>query len=202
MNKENRNFYISQIQTDVALISFMTVISVFFIGALLPQFNAYDLSIRIPLSFLIISTFTFLFSTLILSNTTPEIINEKYKKAEKHISYGYILSEYFGVYLFVLSIPLLINVISNDLYLRIITLIAAIVGMGFYQIMGFSVIENHFPKTYKLYSVVTLLLGILLFVSQIYQFYFTEFSIVFLAFILLITILASRSKNGETKNQQ
>jgi len=191
MNKENRGFYIDQIQTDVALISFMTVISVFFLGSLLPQFNSYNLSIRIPISFLIISTFAFLFSTLILSNTTSEIIHERYKKAEKHIAYGYVLSEYLGIYLFVLSIPLLISVISDDIYLRIITLSVTILGMGFYQIMGFSVIGNHFPKTYKIHSVITLLLGTLLFISQVYQMYFTEMSILFLLFIFLITILAS-----------
>jgi len=191
MNKENRGFYIDQIQTDVALISFMTVISVFFLGSLLPQFNSYNLSIRIPISFLIISTFAFLFSTLILSNTTSEIIHERYKKAEKHIAYGYVLSEYLGIYLFVLSIPLLISVISDDTYFRIITLSVTILGMGFYQIMGFSVIGNHFPKTYKIHSVITLLLGTLLFISQVYQMYFTEMSILFLLFIFLITILAS-----------
>lgn len=191
MNKENTGFYIDQIQTDVALISFMTVISVFFLGSLLPQFNSYDLSIRIPISFLIISTFAFLFSTLILSNATSEIIHERYGKAEKHIAYGYILSEYLGVYLFVLSIPLLVSVISGDVYLRVVTLCVTILGMGFYQIMGFSVLGNHFPKTYKLHSVITLLFGVLLFISQMFGLYFTEMSIIFLLFIFLVTILAS-----------
>lgn len=192
MKREDKEFYIDQIQTDVALISFLTVFSVFFIGALLPQFNEYSLAIRIPLSFLIISTIAFLFSALILSNTTPEIIKEKLAKAEKHFSYGYVISEYLGVYLFVFSIPLIINVITEDMYLRVTTLIATLIGMAFYQFMGFSVLEGHFPRSYKWLSCLTTLGGVVLYLSQIYSFYFIHISLAFLVWLVFITVLAIR----------
>ena len=192
MRKTDRGLYMDQIQTDVSLLSFMTVISVFFNGLLLTQFDSYDIFIKIPISFLIISTFGFLFATLILGNTTQEIIDGKIEKAKKHMLYGYAISEYIGVYLFVLSITLAINIITPDIYLRIITLFAALGGIALYQFMGFSMLNNHFPKTYTAFSILTLGFGIALFAAQIWRFHFTEASLAFLVFILLITILAPR----------
>jgi len=190
LTSENKNFLINQVQTDVSVISFFSVISVFFIGSLLPQFNSYDLSVKIPISFLIIALFAFLFSALILSNASPKINEGNPKKIEKYLAYGYSISEYMGIFLFVLSVPLVVSVVTSDFYLRVITFCAAILGISVYQLMGFSLLETHFSKRYKLFSVITILFGIVLFISQIYAFHFTVISIVFLLFILLITALA------------
>jgi hypothetical protein len=194
MNENNKSHYISQIGTDVSLISFMAVISVFFNGALIADFNSYDLFIKVPLSFLIISTFGFIFSALILSNTVQEIINNNFEKAKKHILYGYAISEYLGVYLFILSVPLLVNIITTDFYLRIVTFCSALIGIGFYQFMRFSILEHHFPKTYKLFSCLIIIFGLLLFFAQTLKVYFVEISLIFIVFLLLLTYLAP-SKN-------
>ena len=194
MDSENKNLQLEEISIDVSLISFLTVISVFFIGALLPNFNSYDLSIKIPISFLIISTFAFLFSALILSNSTQKIVKGEFEKLKKYLNYGYAISEYLGVYLFILCIPLTINIITTDTYLRGITFFSAILGMGLYQFMGFSLLENYFSKTHRLFSVLTLLFSIALFTSQIYVFHFTLVSILFLSFIFLLTFLAPLEK--------
>ncbi len=192
MNHDEKSLYISQIQTDVSLISFLAVISVFFLGSLLTQFNSYDTFIKIPISFLIISTFGFIFAALILSNTTQEIIAGKLDKVKKHVLYGYAISEYLGVYLFILSIPLEVNIITTNIYLEVTSLVATLLGLFFYQFMGFSIIEKHLPKSYRAFSVFTVFFGVILFISQLSRFYFTEISIVFLLFILLTTILALR----------
>jgi hypothetical protein len=190
MNSEEKNLLMNQVQTDVSLISFLSVISVFFLGALLPKFNSYDLSVKIPISFLVIATFAFIFSALILSNATQEIVAGNAKKFEQHLAYGYAISEYLGVFLFVLSVPLAISIVTADPYLRIITFCTAILGIGVYQFMGFSLIGRHFSSTNKLFSVLVVLFGIALFFSQIYAFHFILIAVVFLLFILLITILA------------
>ena len=190
MNEENKGQYISQIGVDVSLISFMAVISVFFSSTLIPKFDSYNLFIKVPLSFLIISTFGFIFSALILSNTIQELIHNNFEKAKKHILYGYIISEYIGIYLFILSIPLLVNIITTDFYLRIVTLLSALLGITFYQFMRFSILQTHFPKTHKIFSILVVLFGLLLFFSQTYGLYFVEISTVFLIFILLLTCLA------------
>ena len=190
MKIEEKALLQDQIQTDVSLISFLSVISVFFLGSLLPEFSSYDLSVKIPISFLIVSTFAFVFSALILSNS-GQLINEgNQRRVEKHVSYGYAISEYLGVFLFILSVPLTISVITSDYYLRFVTFCASILGMAVYEFGGFSLLNNHFKKRHRLFSVIILTLGIILFVSQTYSFYFTFIASVFLFFILLVTILA------------
>lgn len=189
-NKIDKDTYATVIGGDVGLISFLTVISVFFLGVLLPQFNSYDVSIKIPISFLIISTFGFLFSALILANSSQKVINNEFGKMEKHFLWGYTISEYLGVYLFVVSLPLLVNIITTDFYLRMVTLCAAVLGLTFYQLMGFSLLSDHFAKKYKLFSVIIILFIVILFFSQIYHFYFTIAAIIFIIFILSITCLA------------
>ncbi len=190
MNPEEKGLLMDEIAIDVSLISFMTVISVFFTGALLPQFNTYNLSIKIPLSFLIISTLAFLFSALILSNATQRIVSNEMDKAKKYLQYGYAISEYLGVYLFILSIPLLVNIVTDDLYLRVVTFLSVIMGMGLYQFLGFSLLEKHFSKKYHVVSFLTIILSFALFLSQVLTLYFTIASIVFLLFIVLVTYLA------------
>jgi len=190
MNAEDKNLLMNQVQTDVSLISFLIVISVFFIGSLLPKFNSYDLSVDIPISFLIVATFALLFSALILTNASQIIIEGDLEKVKKYLTNGYAISEYMGVFLFVLSIPLAVSIITSDFYLRIITFCAAILGIGFYQFMGFSLLERHFSKKSRLFSIIFILFGIVLFASQIYAFHFTIVSTAFLLFVLLITALA------------
>jgi hypothetical protein len=190
MNSTEKNLLISQIQTDVSLISILSVISVFFIGALLPQFNSYDLSVKIPISFLIIATFAFLFAALILSNAIQKIREGRSEEVGKYLSCGYAISEYMGVFLFVVSVPIAINIVTEDLYLRIITFCAAILGLAIYEFMGFSLIKDNFSSSHKIFSLLFIIFGIVLFASQIYAYYFTLIAVFFLLFILFVTILA------------
>src|ERR1700728_1959775 len=125
ISPSEKNLLINQVQTDVSLISFLSVISVFFLGSLLPKFNSYDLSVKLPVSFLVVSTFAFLFSALILSNASQQIVAGNSEKTKKYLSYGYAISEYMGVFLFVLSVPIAISVITADPYLRFVTFGAA-----------------------------------------------------------------------------
>ena len=186
---------LSQIQTDVQLLAFLTAVVVFFNGILISQFNYFDIKIKVPISFLIISTFGFLYPTLILANASQEIINRRREKAHRHILYGYVISEYLGIYLFVLAIPLIINVITQDLYLRLITLIVTILGFIVYQLMNFSIMEVNYPKGYRILSILMILFCCLLFFAQLANFYFIQTSIIFLAFMVLLTIFAL--KNGK-----
>ena len=167
MTNDDKNLILTQVQTDVSPISFLSVISVFFIGALLPKFDAYDLSVKIPISFLIVSTFAFLFFALILSNASQKIITGNTEQMKKYTS----------------------SVITNDLYLRIVTFLSAIVGIGFYQFLGFSFLDQHFTKSSKIFSLLILLFGTGLFISQILAFHFTLVSVAFLVFIFVITCL-------------
>lgn len=189
MGNEEKSQLANQVQTDVSLISFMTVISVFFIGALLPQFNTYDESVGIPISFLIVSTFALLFSSLILSNATQVINQGDRPKTEKYLAHGYAISEYLGVFLLVLSVPIAMSIVTSDTYLRVITFAAAIIGISVYQFGGFSLLGSHFSKSNFLISIIVVLFGAVLFISQIFDFHFTAISTLFLLFMITLTIL-------------
>lgn len=190
MNNEEKSQLTNQIQNDVSLTSFLSVISVFFIGALLPQFNSYDPSVRIPISFLIVSTFALIFSALILSNAIQKINQGDTQKTEKYLTYGYALSEYMGVFLLVLSVPIAMSIITTDLFLRVVTFASALAGISIYQFGGFSLLGNHFSKSNTPFAIITVLFGVLLFLSQTLAFHFTVIATLFLVFMLTMTILA------------
>lgn len=194
MDTEEKTLLLTQVQTDVSMLSFLAVISIFFIGALLPQFNSYNISVKIPVSFLIISTFAFIFSALILANSSQQINKGSRETTQKYLTYAYAIAEYLGVFLFVLSIPLTVNVITGDFYLRTVAFCAAIVGIGFYQLMGFSLLQNHFTKSHTAFSLVVIVSGIILFAAQIYAFHFTLISAIVIGIILLITCMAPVKK--------
>src|SRR6185436_12426042 len=123
MNDSEKSHYLDQISIDVGLLSFMTAVTIFINGLLLTRFDSYSVFIKVPIAFLVLSMLGFLFSSLIISNTSQNVIDNKIDKNKKHTLYGYAISEYIGVYLFVLSVPLAVNVITSDLYLRIITIL-------------------------------------------------------------------------------
>jgi len=192
MNDSEKSQHLDLISIDVGLLSFMTAVTIFINGLLLTRFDSYDTLIKVPISFLILSMLGFLFSSLIIANTGENIIDNKVNENKKHLLYGYAISEYIGVYLFVLSIPLAVNVITSDLYLRIVTILGTLFGLSVYQFMGFSILERHFPKTHKIFAILVILFGLILFTTQLCNFYFIEFSVIFLVFILFITYLGPR----------
>lgn len=194
MTNEEKDLLLTRIGSDITLLSFLAAISVFFVGMLIPKFDSFDLTVKIPISFLIISTLAFFFSALILSNSNQKILAGDLVKVKRFLMWGYVISEYLGVFLFVTSLPLAVNIVTTDTYLRSVTFLSAIFGLGFYQLMGFSLIESHFTKRSKLFSVLTLLLGIGLFASQIFAFHFTTVAIVFILYLLLITCLSPVDK--------
>lgn len=190
--KEDFSLLQTEVQTDVTFTSFMVAVVTFFTGLLITRFEAYDISIKIPISFLIISMFGFLYSTMIFSNAAEEVTKGNAVKCKQHLLLGDILSEYLGVYLLIISIPLIINVITTDTFLRYVTLVSSLAGLAIYQFSHFSVIERHFRERYDVFSFLIVTFGLGLFVSQTYAFYFAPFALVFLAFVLSITYLAAK----------
>ncbi|MEK6891143.1 MAG: hypothetical protein AABX03_03310 [Nanoarchaeota archaeon] len=191
MKKEdNFELYQTQVQTNVSFTSFFTAVVIFFVGLLITKFDSYDILIKVPIALLIISVFGFLYSTLIFANASEEASQRRYNKLKKYLFLGDILSEYLGIYLLVLSIPLVINVVTNDIFLRIITILSSLIGLAIYQFSHFSVLERHFGKANYLISTLIILFGIILFISQIYNYYFIQVSIAFIVFILLIVCIS------------
>lgn len=184
--------YQTEVQTVVSFTAFMTAVVVFFTGLILTTIKNYDISIKVPVSFLLISIFGFLFSTLIYTNAATEISARRLKQAKEYIFWGDVLSEYLGVYMLVLSMPLVINVLVADEYLSFVALASSVGGLIIYHFLHFSIIERHFKEKYDKLSAVLIAFAVLLFLSQIYSFYFVQLSALFIVYIISITYLAAR----------
>lgn len=194
MKKENNPEVLqAEIQVGVSITAFMTAVTIFFVGLLIANFDKYDISIRIPILFLIISTFGFLYSTLIYGNASGQVSRLKPEKFNKHMILGNSISEYIGVYLLILSMPLVINVITEDLFLRIATLTSAFAGLIMYHVSGFSIMERNYKKTHYLILGLIIFLEIVLFILQsIDSFLAMYFGIGSIIFVIFLTFFARK----------
>ncbi|MFA6511858.1 MAG: hypothetical protein WCV86_01890 [Patescibacteria group bacterium] len=194
--KINLENFQTHVQTNVSFTSFMTAVTVFFTGLLLTSFQNFDQTVRVPIAFLIVSIFGFLFSTLIYTNAAIDISNNSEKGFQRSMVTGDIFSEYFGVYFLIVAIPLVINVITGDVFLRTMTIIITLAGLMFYQYGHVSIIERHFRKKYQVLSLIILLLSATLYMAQIFGFLFSETSIVFILLLTAIAVKISRDRHG------
>ncbi len=190
-DKQKFSMYLTQAQTNVSFTSFMTAVVVFFTGLLIASFNQFDITIKIPIAFLIISTFGFLYSTLIFANAGGKAVGEDEKEFQRHMFMGDVISEYLGVYLLIFSIPLVIGVITNDIFLGIVAIVSALLGLAIYQFSGFAIIERHFKK-HNMVSTVILCFGILLLLSQFFKYHFELVSVLFLVLLLGVTYFSTK----------
>ena len=199
MDQNKLSLYATQAQTNVSFTSFMTAVVVFFTGLLIASFDKYNILIKIPISFLIISIFGFLYSTLIFANATGKIVNGDEKSFKRHMFLGDVISEYLGVYLLVFSIPLVIGVITQDNFVRIISILSALIGLAVYQFSSVSIMEKHFNLKHKFFAKCTLLIGTLLLIAQFLNYYFILISVLFLIWLMIITFLSIRWGRGSVK---
>ena len=195
MVKEKRNLHLvaDDISVSVSFTAFFTAVTIFFTGLLLTKFEVYDISVKIPILFLIISTFGFLYATLVFANTSGSLAHGKLERIDKQNRVGLRLSEYIGVYFLVLAIPLVINVITTDSFLRLSTLIVALVGLVIYHASGFSIMERQFKKLHYLFLVLIVIFEIALYLAQVYNFaYFVHIAVILILFLLFLALVAKK----------
>lgn len=154
--KENLNWEVS---VGVTFASFMSAVTLFFTGVVISQFSTFGVTIKIPILFLIVSTFSFIFSAAIYSNAGIEITNEDAEQVNKYLIYANNLFEFLGLHLLVLATPLVIGAITQDNFLRITTLIIALSSIAIYSISNFSILHKEIKnKTHKVLIIVALIL--------------------------------------------
>jgi hypothetical protein len=193
MKKEEiLSLYQDEVQTAVNVTSFMTGVTIFFTGLLITRFDSYDISIKIPILFLILSTFGFLYSTLIYANASGDLARLKAERFHKEMNLGDSIGEYIGVYFLVLSIPLVMNVITNDVFLRVATLVVALGGLFVYHISGFSIMQTHYKRKHHLFLSSIALIEILMFFSQKNISYFVILGVVQIVALLALTFYARK----------
>lgn len=150
----------------VAFSSMFTAATTFFTGILIQQYSSAGVSFDIPILMLIISTFGFLYATLVYSNINGMLYRDQFNKAKQSSILGNVLSEYIGVYFLILAIPLIINEVSQDVYIRAAVCVFDIIGLLIYHFSGFSIMERHYKKYHTLFVVTIVVLEIALIVFQ------------------------------------
>jgi GNAT superfamily N-acetyltransferase len=157
----------SEVAVGVTYSALMSAVALFFTGILISQYESFNQTIKVPLIFLIISTFSFIFAATIFNNAGTEITLNKIKFAEKYMVYAKNIMELLGLYLFILATPLVIGAVTEDNFLRYVTIIVAVTGFTLYSRSRFSVIQKELPVgSQRLLSGVIVLLTLFLYYFQ------------------------------------
>jgi len=72
-------------------------LTVFFTRPLISNYNSFPTSVRVPLLFLIVSTFGFIYSTLIYANASGKLTNGNLKYCNKGLNTVDVLSEFIYI---------------------------------------------------------------------------------------------------------
>lgn len=157
--------YLGEAQTGVNFTAFAAILVFFFIGLLLTGDARLRARLRIPLYYLFISAYGFLYSTLLYANASGVDIRQDEERLRKHMYMGDLIGELFGLYFLVLAIPMLVYGYTSDLALAVMLLITGHFAFFMYHHHGYSVLEG-FLRPWKLKAAVAviILLNVLNFV--------------------------------------
>jgi GNAT superfamily N-acetyltransferase len=165
--QDDKHSFIAEIEVGSSYASLMSATSLFFTGILISQYKSFNATIKVPLIYLIISTFSFIFAATIYGNAGTEITLNKMRAVEKYMIYAKNVVELLGLYLFVLAVPLVIGAVTQDSFLRSATIIIAIVGFAIYSQSTFSILEKELSLQKKrLLSTAIVILALLLYYEQ------------------------------------
>ncbi len=199
---KDRSPYNWEVSVGVTFASLMAAISLFFTGILIAQYNVFDDTIRVPLLFLIISTFSYIFAASIYSNASEEITLDHISKVKKYLIYANNIFEFLGLYLLIIATPLVLGAVTHDNFLRISTIVVALGGLVLYSSSNFSMLHKEVRnKSLKhvITSVFVVLAGLLYFIQyskQVSEYLgYNQVAILLVVFALGLTfVFCKRSK--------
>lgn len=139
---KDRSSYNWEVSVGVTFASLMAAIALFFTGILIAQYNSFDDTIRVPLLFLIISTFSYIFAASIYSNASEEITLDHVGNVKKYLIYANNIFEFLGLYLLIIATPLVLGAVTHDNFLRISAIIVALGGLILYSSSNFSMLHK------------------------------------------------------------
>jgi GNAT superfamily N-acetyltransferase len=190
--REDKSTFIAEIEVGASYASLMSATSLFFTGILISQYRSFNATIKVPLIYLIISTFSFIFAASIYSNAGNELTLNKIRAVEKYRIYAKNIVELLGLYLFILAVPLVIGSVTQDSFLRTSTIAVAIVGFTLYSRSKFSVLDKELNRRQQQYlSAVIIILALLLYYTQSQAVHHSRLLYSTIAVVLLFTILAT-----------
>ncbi len=199
----------SEILVGVTFATFMGAVSLFFTGLLTSQYKSFDSTIRVPVQFLIISTFSYIFSAAIYSNAGAEITRGNFSKdigrpiVRRYLTYANNIFEFCGLYPFILATPLVIGAVSQDHFLRITTIIVVVISLAVYSLSNFSVLHTELKSTAEKCLLTTVIIGlaVLLYYAQyaVQRYSFLNYN--FLGILLLLCLACLAAVFARSKKQ-
>jgi len=166
---------------------FLGTVSLFFVGILMSKLGELNSQIRVGIVFLVVATFSFIFSAIIFANTIGAH-RKGGSNTQRHLKVGNALSEFMGLYIFVLAIPLVVNSLTEDSFMRHSVLIIAILSLTLYTLSPYSIADRVLSRRGKLfYSTLVLLFASVLTVGQVYV------SSIFLPVAILVLLFFASS---------
>ena len=91
---------------------------------------------------------SFLFTNIIFANASGEIRAGNIDGANKNATTGNIISEFLGVYLLVIAMPLAINAITGDAFLKFAVFVTSMAALFGYSVSSFSIIKRYISAIY------------------------------------------------------
>lgn len=145
----------------------MSAVSLFFTGVLISEFQSFQPSIKVPLTFLIISTFSFIFAATIYTNASTELTLNRLRSVQRYMVYAKNIDELLGLYPFILATPMVIGAVTEDSFVRVVSITVALLGFGLYSQSRFSILDDEVTRLRKrVISFVTVSLALGLYYFQ------------------------------------
>lgn len=137
----NREAIFNEIHASIALTTFMTAASFVFLGLVLesgsqePVATQENSGSEVDVVLLFISSFGFLFATLMYANASGGLARISTLGFEKMIERGNRTSEYFGVYPLALGVPLAVERLVGDDLVASLVAILSVIFLASYMIL-------------------------------------------------------------------
>lgn len=146
MNEFKKNDYYQNSVVGLTLSAFLGTVALFFAGILITQINSLNDTIRLPIVYLICSTVALVYSAIIYANTAGHVKKGSEKQAIKSDYFANIISEFFGVNVFLISMPLVINVITDDMLIRLAVASVVLLSLVVYTVSSLSILSRVYKK--------------------------------------------------------
>ncbi len=128
--------------TGLDAAAFIGTANLFFTGLVIMNLKTLPSIVHLSVVYLIISAVAFIISAIIFANVTGARDRAKFKA--EMIQAGNWVSEYPGVYLFLIAIPLLILGVTDVFLVQITTAIVCYGGLLLYSMSPYSIDERRF----------------------------------------------------------
>lgn len=180
-------------QTGLDLCAFIGTSNLFFNGLVILNLSTLPKIVELSVVYLTISAISFVLAAVIYANIAGTENSNPIKNTM--IEIGNWLSEYLGIYLFLISIPLLILGVTDSLLVQITTMLACYTGLLLYSMSPFSLDERRFGAGWdRILNTILLVLftfGIYV-VGIFYPEYLLESGVVFLVFLAFFSLFSFR----------